>query len=235
MNLLLFTPEERRPDGTVAVGGRRLQHLREVHGKKPGERVRAGELGGLMGDAEIVSLSENEALLRPSLHTSPPGKLPLILVVALPRPKMLRRVLRTAAEQGVAEIRLIHSYRVEKSYWQTPALKEATVREYLLQGLQQSRDTIVPRVSCERRFKPFVEDTLPGLTRGRRALLAPPGAPPACPRGIDTPTVLVIGPEGGFIPYEVEKLQQAGCETVSLGPRILRVETAVTALVARLF
>ena len=133
MNLLLFTPEERRPDGTVAVSGRRLQHLREVHGKKPGERVRAGELGGLMGDAAIVALSEDEALLRPSPHTSPPGKLPLILVVALPRPKMLRRVLRTAAEQGVAEIRLIHSYRVEKSYWQTPALKEATVREYLLQ------------------------------------------------------------------------------------------------------
>ena len=89
-------------------------------------------------------------------------------------------------------------------------------------------------MSCHRRFKPYVEDLLPDLLRGKRALLAHPGDYPACPRGPDGETLLVIGPEGGFIPYEVEKLQLAGCRTVSLGPRILRVENALTSLLGRL-
>jgi RsmE family RNA methyltransferase len=152
---------------------------------------------------------------------------------------MLRRIIRSVAELGVAELHLIHSYRVEKSYWQTPALQEASLHNYLLQGLEQARDTVLPRVHAHRRFKPFVEDTLPGLAQGGRALLAHPGDYPACPRAEQQPalpqTLLVIGPEGGFIPYEVEKLEAAGCQTVSLGPRILRVENALTTLLGRLF
>ncbi len=170
-----------------------------------------------------------------TLDTAPPPKLPLRLVLALPRPKMLRRILRTVAELGVAELHLIHSFRVEKSYWQTPALRPETLRGYLLQGLEQSRDTVLPALQCHRRFKPFVEDVLPGLASGRRALLAHPGDYPPCPRGLQQDTLLVIGPEGGFIPYEVEHLAAAGCEAVSLGPRILRVENALSALLGRLF
>jgi len=155
--------------------------------------------------------------------------------LALPRPKMLRRIMCIVAELGVAELHLIHSYKVEKSYWQTPVLQEQVFLDYLLQGLEQSRDTMLPSVSCHRRFKPFVEDTLPTMTRTRQSLLAHPGDFPGCPRDQQQDTLLVIGPEGGFIPYEVEKLEQAGCQTVSLGPRILRVETALTVLLGRLF
>jgi RsmE family RNA methyltransferase len=49
------------------------------------------------------------------------------------------------------------------------------------------------------------------------------------------PTLLIIGPEGGFIPYEVEKMADSGAEPVALGERILRVETALTAALGRLF
>ena len=157
------------------------------------------------------------------------------LVLALPRPKMLRRILRTVAELGVGQLHLINSYRVEKSYWQTPALAEAAIRDYLTQGLEQARDTVLPRIHCQRRFKPFVEDTLPGLVGAGTALLAHPGPYPRCPGNLAGDTVLVIGPEGGFIPYEVTKLKEAGCRPVSLGPRILRVETALTSLLGRLF
>jgi RsmE family RNA methyltransferase len=146
---------------------------------------------------------------------------------------MLRRILRTVAELGVESLYLINSYRVEKSYWQTPVLDPAVMEDYFLEGLSQSRDTVLPIVSLHKRFKPFVEDELPTLTSGRRCLLAHPGNYPPCPRIAGEPALLAIGPEGGFIPYEVEKLQEAGCETVSLGPRILRVENAVSALVAR--
>ncbi len=235
MNLLLFTAADRREADTIIVDGRRLDHLSQVHRAKVGDTVRVGEVNGLVGEAEILSLDADSATLAVSLRQPPPPKLPASLVLALPRPKMLRRILRCVAELGVAELHLINSYRVEKSFWNSPVLDDSAVREYLLQGLEQARDTRLPTVQCHQLFKPFVEDVLPGLVEGKQALLAHPGDYPPCPRDIAGATVLVIGPEGGFLPYEVEKLQQAGCDTVSLGPRILRVETAVPALLGRLF
>lgn len=235
MNLLLFERGELDKQGRLPLTGARLQHLLTVHGKSAGDRVRVGEVNGLAGEADILHIDRAGALLQPLLTTAPPAKLPLVLVLALPRPKMLRRILRTTAELGVAELHLVNSYRVEKSYWQTPALAPATVRNYLLEGLSQARDTVLPQVHLQRRFKPFVEDRLPALAAGRRALLAHPGDYPACPRGLDAPALAVIGPEGGLIPYEVEKLVAAGCEPVTLGPRILRVENAVTGLLGRLY
>jgi RsmE family RNA methyltransferase len=235
VNLLLLNDDDHVEGQAYSVSGRRLQHLLQVHGAGAGDTLRAGVLGGMMGEAQIREIDERRALLSVSLDTPPPQKLPLCLVLALPRPKMLRRILRTAAELGVPELHLINSYRVEKSYWQTPVLGPGTVREYLVQGLEQSRDTVLPEVHCHRRFKPFVEDEFSGMIAGCRGLLAHPGDYPACPREAGGPTLLVIGPEGGFIPYEVEKLADAGCEIVSLGPRILRVENAVTASLGRLF
>lgn len=234
MNLLLFSQQDLEQKNLLRVSDERLQHLLHVHGKAAGDSVRVGQINGQIGQADIISIDEREAVLQVNLNQAPPEKLPLLLVLALPRPKMLRRILRAVAEFGVPELHLINSYRVEKSYWQTPVLQPHTVRQYLLQGLEQSRDTVLPQVVCHRRFKPFVEDDLPGLVNTRRALLAHPGDYPPCPRGLDEPALLVIGPEGGFIPYEVEKLQAAACETVSLGPRILRVENAVTSLLGRL-
>lgn len=235
MNLLLFTAADCLGDGRIRITDQRLQHLVQVLGAGVGEQLRVGELGGLSGTGKLLEISPAQAVLAVTLDTAPPPKLPLRLVLALPRPKMLRRILRSVAELGVAELHLIHSFRVEKSYWQTPALRPETLRRYLLQGLEQSRDTVLPALQSHRRFKPFVEDVLPGLASGRRALLAHPGDYPPCPRGLRQDTLLVIGPEGGFIPYEVERLAAAGCEVVSLGPRILRVENALSALLGRLF
>lgn len=235
MNLLLFTRDDRVDGQRIAVTDHRLRHLLEVHRAGAGDTLRVGELGGLMGEAVIEIIDSKQAMLRVDLDTPPPAKLALRLVLALPRPKMLRRILRAVAEFGVDELHLINSYRVEKSYWQTPVLAKDSIHTCLVQGLEQSRDTVLPTIRCHRRFKPFVEDDLPGMIAGRRALLAHPGDYPPCPRGIDDPTLLVIGPEGGFIPYEVEKLVTAGCDAVSLGPRILRVENAITSVLGRLF
>lgn len=233
MNLLLFTDRDRRENTRIEVSDRRLQHLLQVHKAKIGDTLRVGELGGKMGEAIILEIDARRALLNVVLDTPPPEKLPLTLILALPRPKMLRRILRTVAEFGVPELHLINSYRVEKSYWQTPALEPETVRDYLLLGLEQARDTVLPTLHIHQRFKPFVEDQLPGMMGDRQALLAHPGDYPPCPQQLQKPTLLVIGPEGGFIPYEVEKLQAAGCSAVSLGPRILRVENAVTGILGR--
>ena len=235
MNLLLFSAADRLDEQRICVADYRHKHLLEVLQAQVGQQLRVGELDGQTGYGQVLEINQQQVILGITLDEAPPAKLPLRLVLALPRPKMLRRIVRSVAELGIAELHLIHSLRVEKSYWQTPALQAQTLRKYLVQGLEQSRDTVLPTVSCHRRFKPFVEDVLPDLIKGRLALLAHPGDYPPAPYELRREALLVIGPEGGFIPYEVDKLETAGCQTVSLGPRILRVENAITSLIGRLF
>lgn len=235
MNLLLLEDGDFVAPDRVRLQGRRLQHLREVHRAECGDSLRVGRLGGLMGRGELLSLDAEQAELQISLDTHPPAKLPLTLLLAVPRPKMLKRVLQTVSAMGVARLVLLNSYRVEKSFWQTPFLEPAAIREQLILGLEQARDTVLPEVTLEKRFKPFVEDRLPALAGGTLGLTGHPGDYPACPRAVEGPVTLAIGPEGGWIPYEVELLRLAGLQPVQLGERILRVETAVPALLARLF
>ncbi len=235
MNLLLLEDGDFVAPDRVRLQGRRLQHLREVHRAECGDSLRVGRLGGLMGRGVLFSLNAEQAELQISLDTPPPAKLPLTLLLAVPRPKMLKRVLQTVSAMGVARLVLLNSYRVEKSFWQTPFLEPAAIREQLILGLEQARDTVLPEVTLEKRFKPFVEHHLPALADGTLGLTGHPGDYPACPRAVDGPVTLAIGPEGGWIPYEVELLRLAGLQPVQLGERILRVETAVPALLARLF
>jgi RsmE family RNA methyltransferase len=234
MNLLLLDEPDFVSADRVLLRGRRLQHMREIHQANPGDSLRVGLIGGLMGSGRILSLTAQQAELEVSLDQPPPPKLPLTLLLAMPRPKMLRRILQHCATLGVAQIVLLNSYRVEKSFWQTPFLQPDSIRENLLLGLEQARDTILPELHIEKRFKPFVEDRLPELLGDSLGLVAHPGDYPPCPRAVDGAVTLAIGPEGGWIAYEVDKLIEAGLQPVQLGERILRVETAVTALIARL-
>ena len=235
MNLLLLEEADFIAPERVILRDRRLTHMQEVQRVAVGDSLRVGRIGGLMGSAEVLRLEPHEAELQVSLSLPPPSKLPLTLVLALPRPKMLRRVLQTVAAMGVPRLILVNSYRVEKSFWQTPFLEPEAVREQLILGLEQARDTQLPQVLIEKRFKPFVEDRLPAVTAGTLGLVGHPGPYPPCPRGLDEPVTLAIGPEGGWIPYEIDLLGKAGLQPVQLGERILRVETAVTALLSRLF
>lgn len=235
MNLALLFEEDFTAPDRVVLTGRRLDHVRTVLGAATGDRISVGKVNGDMGTGHILSLDDSRAELAVELHQPPPPPLPLTLVLAMPRPKMFRRVVQTCATLGVKDIWLIHSYKVEKSFWQTPWLSEASLRENLVLGLEQARDTLMPRVQIRKRFKPFVEDELPALVAGTTALVAHPGTGTPCPVHLNGPATLCIGPEGGFTPYEVGKLVEAGCQGVHLGPRILRVETAVPVLVSRLF
>lgn len=235
MNLLLLEDGDFIAADRVLLQGRRLKHLQEVHRAAVGDTLRVGRINGLMGQGQLLRLEAAEAELQISLQQPPPSKLPLTLLLALPRPKMLRRVLQTVASMGVPKLILLNSYRVEKSFWQTPFLQPEAIREQLILGLEQARDTVLPEVIIEKRFKPFVEDQLSALASGSLGLVGHPGDYPACPRAVSGPVTLAIGPEGGWIPYEIDKLHAAGLQPVQLGERILRVETAVTALLARLF
>ena len=70
----------------------------------------------------------------------------LALLLALPRPKMLKRVLQSVTSLGVKQLYLLNSYRVEKSYWGSPLLQADKLQEQLLLGLEQACDTILPQV-----------------------------------------------------------------------------------------
>ena len=234
MNLLLLKPDQITQQ-TATVSGRQLEHLLVVQRVELGDSVRVGEINGLMGQGIIKTLSAEQATLEINLDTPPPPVTPLSLVLALPRPKMLRRTLQSVTAMGVKKIYLVNSSRVEKSFWQSPFLQPEALEQQMILGLEQARDTLMPEIHLRKRFKPFVEDELGEIIKGSQALVAHPLTEVPCPINCDSAVTLAIGPEGGFIPYEVELLSSMGFEAVHLGPRILRVEVAVPALISRLF
>jgi RsmE family RNA methyltransferase len=181
-----------------------------------------------------MSLSNESAVLEAiELDTDPPPALPITLCLALPRPKSLRRVLHAATTLGVKRILLMETWRVDKSYWQSPLLAPEAIRSVLLLGLEQAVDSVLPEVAMKRRFRPFAEDEVPALIRGTTAIVAHPGSPEPMPGDAALPMTLFVGPDRGFTAYEVELLVKQGVSPRSFGPRILRVDEAVPALLGR--
>jgi len=236
MNLILLFNDD-FVDGTsrVRLQGRRLKHVLEVHRARVDDELCVGLVDDRIGTGRVILLDRGSLEMEVRLEQEPPAPLPATLILALPRPKVLRRVLRSVTAMGVKRIVLLNACRVEKSYWSSPALGPGSLRQELIAGLEQARDTMMPEVLLQPLFKPFVEDELPRLSKDTLALVADPGASFPCPRGAQGPVTLAVGPEGGFIPYEIEKLSCAGFSPVHCGERILNVEAAVPALLARLW
>ncbi|MDD3117915.1 MAG: 16S rRNA (uracil(1498)-N(3))-methyltransferase [Victivallales bacterium] len=235
MNLILLQPDDFTAPGTVVLRDRRAEHAREVLQVREGDAVRVGILDGMTGTGQVIAATAAELTLEVVCNEPPPPPLPVTLLCALQRPKTLRKILQCAAAMGVKRIALLESWKVEKSYWQSPLLRPEALREQLILGLEQGRDTVLPQVTMHRRFRLLTEEVLPVLARGATALVAHPEAATSCPRGVNGPVVLAVGPEGGFTAYEIEKFAAAGFLPVGLGARVLRSEFAVAALLGRLF
>lgn len=213
---------------------RQIKHLNQHLQLRAGDTLKVGVRDGQRYLTEVQSITAQQIMLRPIQTESVPNKLPVHLILALPRPKVLRRMIMDAVTLGVERISLIHSYRVDKSYWQSPFMQQ--LDDYVTLGLEQAGDTIVPEIQLYKRFKPFVEDVLPTLiTEQRPAYVAHPYAEQSMPHAIAHGCNLIVGPEGGFIPYEIDLLKKNGCQAMSLGNRILRTETAVSNILGRLF
>lgn len=237
MNLILLHPDDFVADAprVARLTGRRLAHVRDVHRARPGQELTVGLVGDRVGRGRVLRLAADTLELEVELTHGPPPKLPLTLVLALPRPKVLGRTVAAAASLGVARLVLVNAWRVEKAYWGNARVSPEALRRDLELGLEQARDTVLPELLVRRLFVPFVEEELPGLLAGGTALVAHPGAAAPAPRGpLSGPVTLAVGPEGGFIAAEIASLERIGFRPVSLGERILRVETAVAALVGRL-
>lgn len=234
MNLILLEDSDFISEERVRLTGRRFEHIRGVHRVEAGEELRVGKIGGAMGRGKVITLTGEHVELEVSIDGTPPKPLDLALLLALPRPKFLARCLQTAVSMGVKQIYLMNSYRVEKAYWSCAQLAPQEIEDACRLGLEQGRDTIMPRVHLKRLFKPFVEDELPELIKETDALVAHPGAKTACPFNHPRTVTLAIGPEGGFIQYELDKLTEIGFTPVSTLERILKVETALASIIGRL-
>jgi RsmE family RNA methyltransferase len=237
MNLLLLDSSD-FIDGSntcVRLTGRRFDHIRSVFHAEVGKELRIGLINGNLGAGTITSIDDFSVELSVMFTDAPPPPLPLTLICSMPRPKSFKKTVEAATSLGIKKMFFIESWRVEKSYWQSPVLSDESIHEHISAGLEQARDTTLPKVSFRKRFKPFVEDELPSIIGNDLALVAHPYNAESCPFAVRKPVTLVIGPEGGFIPYEIELLKEAGCVPVTIGGRILRVETAVAAFTGRLW
>lgn len=231
--MILLYPDDFVGDREVLLLGRRARHVREVHRAEPGRALRVGRVGGKMGSGVVLDRAGEGVAMEVTLTEEPPPPLPVTLLLAMPRPKCFRRVIQGAVTMGVKRIALFGAYRVEKSYWNTPWLAPDPLREQIDLGLEQARDTVPPVVSLHPLFKPFIEDHLAALCDGGQRWVAHPGSLQPVSLALSGPAALAIGPEGGFTEYEFDLLKGCGFAPVSLGPRILRTEQVVPALLSR--
>ena len=242
MNCILLPAANFSNQSTHINAKAQIEHVNQVLGAKVGDTLKIGQLEGNLGSAIIADITpEHILLIDVNLTTAPPPKLNLTVVLALPRPKVLRRLIMDMTALGVRDIILINSYRTQKSYWQSPMLSR--LDEFVLEGLQQGVDTVAPRISLQKRFKPFVEDELAQLITNQAIVAHPYGAlsfsqymqrqSTDSSYGSILPSMIFIGAEGGWIDYEIELLAKQGCQAVHIGARILRTEAAVNAILGQ--
>ena len=239
MNIILVTAEDVNND-RVVLTDHRAEHIVKILKSNQGDTVRVGVINGRRGVGTIFSLID-----RPPYHVELVVELreeatprpPIDLLLALPRPIMLKRIFSQAAALGFGSITLINANRVEKSFWEASLLNEASYRSHLLHGLEQAVDTRLPEVRCFTRFKPFVEDVLPDMMREySHCLLAHPAGNRTLKEvltGNPGRILLAVGPEGGWVKYEVGKFLEQGFSAFTIGERILKVDTAVISLHGR--
>ena len=233
MNLLLIDPININNNQTI-ICETKSWHILNILKLETGDKIRVGIINGKIGTGKILSTASGRVTIEIDCSIKAPRHPEIRLILAMPRPKVLRRILKCISSTGIKSIYLINCFKVEKSYWQTPLLAQENVNKALVSGLEQSVDTILPKIHLRRLFKPFVEDELSGIAKSTEKLIAHPNAKNLCPASVKNSITIVIGPEGGFSEYEVTKFEQIDFTRVSIGQRILSVETAVPYILGRI-
>lgn len=238
MNLVLLFETDRIDERRFELRGERARHVLQVLELGVGDRLRVGLLCGGKGEARVVELSSERVTVEAELDVGREPRPPTDLLLAVPRPKSLKKLLPEVTALGLDRLLLFRSWRVDPAYLQAKLLEPEVHTPLLHAGLMQARSTEPPELEFHALFRPFVEDRLPALLRpGSRALISHPEAEARVADltlGPDEHVVLGVGPEGGFIPYELDRFRERGFLPVSMGPRALRVETACVALLAQI-
>jgi RsmE family RNA methyltransferase len=236
VNLILLEPFECDAEGRVSLSDARAQHIRNVLRAVVGQVIRIGLINGSPGEGTIVAADDRVVTLACRFEEAPPPRPRIDLLLALPRPKVMRRLWAQLAALGVGRIILTNAERVERPYFDTHVLAPETYRPLLVEGLQQARDTHLPAVSIHRQFRVLVEDDLETLCGSARRLVAQPGVARDVRDALRDPgnrrVLVAIGPEGGWNAFELRLLETHGFCGVGMGPRTLRSDTACIAMLA---
>lgn len=236
MNIILIEPSELSATGEATLTGRRAQHLVKVLRVGAGDRVRVGLVDGPCGEGEVITIDPRAVTLRCRCDQAPPEAGRDTLLLAFARPKVLLRCLEHAAALGFGRIVLFRSRRVEKSHLSSHALTAEAIEDHLRRGLEQSRRTLRPSVHQVARFRTLLEQALGELVPPANRFVADADADreAASVQMSRAPLSLVIGPEGGLIPHELEQFALHGFQLVRAGHQPLRVETALSYLTGQL-
>lgn len=236
MNIILIENQELNGD-EVVLEDHRASHIVKILRSEEGDTLKVGIVDGMRGEGRIVSLKKkypHRAVLKIELKEPSLPEPRLDLILALPRPIMLKRILSQVTALGIGHIYLINANRVEKSFWESTLLEQNEYRKHLVTGLEQCVDTRLPTISIHERFKPFVEDFLPErLADYSHCLVADPSGETVLANSVSSPVerlLLAVGPEGGWVEYELKKFSAYRFSICTIGERILKVDTAVIAL-----
>ncbi len=243
MNRILFEASELDADGRATFGGVRAEHVRTILHGEVGQPLKTGVVNGPIGTGVIERIDGETVTVR-CVHDRealPPW---IDLILAPPRPRVMKRLLPQLAAMGVGRIVLVGAAKVEKAFWGAQLLKEEVYRPLLVDGLMQAGTTALPTIQIERAFGRWLEDgrfeeqfagqqvrivAHPDLQSTSHEPRTTSHEPLATNRQL-----LAIGPEGGWTDDEVARLEAHEFRRMSLGPRILRTDTATIALLARL-
>lgn len=230
MNLLIFNPTALDQNNQFVVSGYQHLQIKNTLRSKVGDHIKVGALNGKIGSALLVRMEAEQCTLEVEhLSIDSPPCLPLSLIIALPRPQMIKRILQNVATLGIARVIFIQSSRVEKSYWQSPVLSAEEIHRQLVLGLEQGMATQLPIIEKHPRFIPFMQDELPKYHAQMSCYIADLGPHPGLrTMSPEKNNLLAIGPEGGFIEKESNLFKEAGFLPLQMGKRILKVETAVS-------
>lgn len=238
MNLILLNRDEAKND-RVELSDRRGRHIARVLNAKAGDELRVGVVRGPIGSATVRGVDGDRVELSIALAGPAPIEPNVDIVLAMPRPKELSRILQTAASFGVGRVDVINAWRVDKSYLQSKRLEPERLRDALVLGCEQGSTTWLPDIAVHPMMMPFIDEQL----APRFAADAPLGllAHAHASRHVEEAAaqhkgriIVAIGPEGGWIQRELDTFETHGFASVSLGPRILRTHAAVAGLLAQL-
>ena len=236
MNIILLDREEIIGD-LVTLRDHRAEHIVKVLRASQNDRVTVGIINGKMGFGIIKELETRKPChvkLKVILDKIPDTAPPLDIMLALPRPIVFKRIISHLTALGVNNVHVVNAAKVEKSYWESSVVRDDGWRPYMREGLEQAVDTRLVAFTFHRGFRPFIEEVIPAIKNRYAQMLA---AHPQSSHDLAKvyragkhPVLMAVGPEGGWNEYELEQMRTHGFDQFSLGPRILRVETAVTAV-----
>jgi 16S rRNA (uracil1498-N3)-methyltransferase len=221
------------PAGERAVlTGDEARHLARVLRGQPGDEVVVFTGTGLEWPARIVRVARDTVELEtgPAREDPAPIGPAVTIAVALPKGERQKWLVEKLTELGVARLVPLETERGVAEA--TPAACER-LRRGVIEACKQCGRNRLLEIGAPRSVAAALADMPPGS----RAVIADPDGISLDPRGLvanATSLLAIVGPEGGFTAAEIAAAEQAGAIRVSLGPHILRIETAAIALVVRL-